>query len=200
MMATPTNLITDMPPQPIRRLSVQEYIDMHRLGILTADDRLQLLEGWLVEKMGKNPPHIRCFDLLFRLLLPIIPPLKWTLHAEAPIRLGRSVPEPDFSIVRGTLADYAHRLATGDDTALVIEISDATLVKDRTYKVQLYAGADIPLYWLINLAERQIECYTDPDPKNLRYGTMQFYGENETLPLVLEGQPIALLKVADMLP
>lgn len=197
-MATPTPVFKDMPPQSIRRLSVQEYLDMHRLGILTEDDHLELLEGWLVEKMSKNPPYLSCSDLLLRSLMRLTPE-QWLLRTESPITLTYSVPEPDFIILRGEVADYVNRLATGEDAALVIEILDSSLANDRGYKLQLYANANIPVYWLINLMDRQIEVYSDPEPASSLYRTAQVFRANETFPLTLDGVEIATIKVKDIL-
>ncbi|MBK8026834.1 MAG: Uma2 family endonuclease [Chloroflexi bacterium] len=116
--------------QQVRLVSVQEFLDMHERGIYTAEDRLELIEGWMVEKMTKKPPHIRSANLLLRPLLPLLSE-EWTLNSETPVVLEGSIPEPDFSILRGPLDDFADRLPTAADVALVIEIADTTLASDR---------------------------------------------------------------------
>lgn len=189
----------EMPPRPARLLTVKEYLDMHRLGILTADDRVELLEGWLVEKMGKNPPHLRCADRLLQLLFSILPE-GYFLRQEAPITFGRSVPEPDFTILRGERDDYAKRLPSASDAAVVMEISDTTLAKDRKYKTELYSRAGIPVFWLVNLNERQIEVYSDPDTATSTYLTTVILGEEEVITLVVDGDEVTLIPVKDILP
>ncbi|MBL8134579.1 MAG: Uma2 family endonuclease [Anaerolineae bacterium] len=187
------------PPASVRRVSVQEFLDMHERGVFTADDRLELLDGWIVEKMTKKPPHIRSSGLLIRLLLPLLPD-GWTVHSESPVVLSSSIPEPDFSILRGSLADYANRLPTAADVALVIEISDATLANDRTTKRRLYAASGIPVYWLVNLTDRQIEVCTSPDQAHALYRQVTIFTPDATLPLVLDGHEVAQLRAADILP
>lgn len=185
--------------QQVRLVSVQEFLDMHERGIYTADDRLELIEGWMVEKMTKKPPHIRSANLLLRLLLPLLSE-EWTLNSETPVVLERSIPEPDFSILRGPLDGFADRLPTAADVALVIEIADTTLASDRAYKRKLYAEAGIPEYWLVNISDRQIEVCTGPDSSTSNYAQIAVFSDEESLPLVLDGQEIARLSAADILP
>lgn len=202
ILASPTSTslpAVELPPYPVRLLTVQEYLEMHRLGIFDDDDNLELLEGWVVKKLGKNPPHIRCSTRLNRLFLTHIP-TEWTVHSEASITLSQSAPEPDFSILRGDMDEYANRLANASDIAVVVEISDTTLAKDRSYKTQLYARAAIPVYWLISLNERQIEVYSDPDPATASYLTTVIFGEKDDITLVLDGDEVALIPVVDILP
>ncbi|MCK6576614.1 MAG: Uma2 family endonuclease [Anaerolineae bacterium] len=187
------------PPASVRRVSVQEFLDMHERGVFTADDRLELLEGWIVEKMTKKPPRLSSADRLLYALLPRLQP-GFLLRQESPVVMERSIPEPDFCILRGTLEDFAARLPTPSDVALVIEISDATLANDRTTKRRLYAAAGIPVYWLVKLTDRQIEVCTSPDPAHALYRQVTIFTPDAALPLVLDGQEIAQLRAADILP
>lgn len=72
--------------------------------------------------------------------------------------LANSEPEPDVAIVRGRLDDFSSRHPGPNDVSLVVEVADKTLVTDR-FKAQLYAGAGIPVYWIVNLSERAIEVF-----------------------------------------
>jgi Uma2 family endonuclease len=143
-------------PIPIHRLSVAQYEAMGRTGILTPDDRVELLEGWLVEKMTKNPPH-RIATREARLALESAVPPSWYVETQEPIVTADSEPEPDVAVIRGRTQDYANRNPPADQTGLVVEIADATVEKDRVLKGRVYARARIPAYWFINLVERHVE-------------------------------------------
>jgi hypothetical protein len=132
-----------IPSEPIWRLSVEQYHQMIQLGILTDDDPVELLEGWLVYKMPKNPPH-RIATKLTRDALAQILPLGWYVDTQEPITLSDSEPEPDVVIVRGVTQDYFDRHPTDQDIALVAEVADSTLERDRTSRKRLYARAGIP--------------------------------------------------------
>ena len=89
----------------IHRLSVAQYEAMGRAGILTPDDRVELLEGWLIEKMTKNPPH-RIATHQARVALAQIVPPGWYVESQEPIVTADSEPEPDVAVIRGTTQDY----------------------------------------------------------------------------------------------
>ena len=77
-------------------------------------------------------------------------------------------PEPDVAIVRGTDDDYKHRRPGPDEVGLLVEVSEATLDRDRNEKLPADAKGRIPIYWIINLVARQVEVYTDPGPDGYR--------------------------------
>src|SRR5262249_42023536 len=144
-----------------RRFTVDEYHRLTELGILTEDDNLELIEGYLVLKMPRNPPHdgtIRCGTKLLAKILPA----GWDLSVQCAITLPDSEPEPDFPIVRPPPDYYRPRPPTVADIGLVIEVADSTLAGDRADKGRIYARAGIECYWIINLVDRQIEVYTSP--------------------------------------
>src|ERR1700746_3232507 len=89
-----------------RRLSGSEYHRLIELGILTEDDNLELLEGYLVHKMSRNPPHDAALQLIQE-TLPRLLPLGWCLRMQSAIPLGGSEPEPDGAIVRGNARSYS---------------------------------------------------------------------------------------------
>jgi Uma2 family endonuclease len=132
-----------VPTEPVWRFSVAQYHQMIRLGILTEDDPVELLEGWIIHKMPKNPPH-RAATKLTRNALEEIVPEGWYVDAQEPITLLDSEPEPDVVVVRGNTRDYLDRHPGSQDLALVVEIADSTLERDRTSKKRLYARAGIP--------------------------------------------------------
>lgn len=190
-----------MPADPVWRLSVDQYHAMIRAGILTDDDPVELLEGWLVPKMPKNPPH-RAATRLARKALEGLVPAGWYVDAQEPITLEDSEPEPDVTIIRGDTRQYLDRHPGAKDLALLVEVSDTTLNRDRGTKKRLYAAATVPVYWIINLEEKQGEIYTDPTGPSAEpdYRQRHDYALAAVVPLVIEGREAGRLAVRDLLP
>ncbi|HEX8203864.1 MAG TPA: Uma2 family endonuclease, partial [Isosphaeraceae bacterium] len=138
----PTAPATRQPPgvpsETIFRLSVEQYHEMARAGILTRDDRVELLEGWLVAKMTKHPPHVIATGLIHDALRGMAP-AGWFVTQEGPVTTLDSEPEPDLALIRGTRRDYRDRHPGPQDVALVVEVADASLPRDRTLKKTIYA-------------------------------------------------------------
>ena len=149
--------------EPIFRLTVDQYHELIRSGKLTDDDPVELLEGILVFKMPKKTPHTTSNGLARRSIEAVIPP-GWHYRSQEPITLDDGEPEPDGAIVRGRIEDYAAAHPVPRDVAVVIEVADTSLERDRGIKLRSYARAGIAVYFIINLIERQIELFTEPDP------------------------------------
>jgi Uma2 family endonuclease len=156
---------------PVRRFSVAEYERIGQAGILSEDDSVELLEGLIVEKMTKHPPHDGMIDLLVQLLQRQLP-WDWYPRAQNVLVTSDSAPEPDVVVVRGQPRDYMQRHPTGDDVALVIEVADSSLVRDRR-KRRIYARAGIGQYWIIDLTANRIEIYAQPDAAAAEYERRQ---------------------------
>jgi Uma2 family endonuclease len=183
------------------RLTVEQYHEMIRAGILTEDDPVELLEGWLISKMPKNPPHRVATRLTTKALERIVP-AGWYVDQQEPITTRTSEPEPDVVVVRGDTRDYLDRHPGPRDLAMVVEVADTTLERDRTLKKRLYAAAEIPLYWIVNLIEQQVEVYTQPtgEAEPADYRDRQDYRLPDSVSLVIEGEEIARVAVSDLLP
>lgn len=192
---------TAIPTLPIWRLSVEQYHEMLRAGILTDGDPVELLEGWLVTKMTKNPSHRMACELVREAVRNILPE-GWHIQGEQPITTADSEPEPDAMVVRGTLRDYPDRHPGPHEVALVIEVADSTLQRDQTDKKRLYARAGIAVYWILNLIRNRIEVYTDPtgSADAPYYRQEHHYAADDTIPVIIEGREIAQLPVKDLLP
>src|SRR5439155_21803197 len=115
-----------VPSEPIWRLSVEQYHEMARAGILTKDDRVELLEGWLVAKMTKHPPHVIATGLIHDALRVIVPD-GWYVSKEDPVTTLDSEPEPDLAVIRGTRRDYRDHHPGPLDVVLVVEVADTSL-------------------------------------------------------------------------
>jgi Uma2 family endonuclease len=197
---------TPPPPAPVPddlvyRLSVEQYHAMIRAGILTEDDPIELLEGVLVAKMSKNPAHSTAKRLLLQALIRTLP-AGWFADEQEPITTNDSEPEPDLAIIRGTPRDYNNRHPGPQDLWVVIEVAEASLRRDRGRKKRLYARAAVPVYWIVNLTDRQVEVYTDPTgpADEPDYRRQQNYGPSDTVPVVVGGAEVGRLTVSDLLP
>jgi hypothetical protein len=116
-----------------RRFSVAEYHKLIEIGILTEDDNLELLEGYLVHRMSRNPPHDAMIQKVMKRLFRILPP-DWDLRVRSAITLTTSEPEPDLAIVRGDENTYLTSHPSPADIGLAIEVADTTLAGDRIDK------------------------------------------------------------------
>ena len=189
------------PSNPIWRMSVGQYERMVETGILTDDDPVELLEGCLVKKMSKKPPHRLATRMAREAITPLLPS-GWYLDSQEPMVTTDSEPEPDVMIVRGAWSQYRTRHPRASEVAVVVEVSDTTLHRDRVLKKRLYARAGVPVYVIINLPERQVELYTEPTGPTDKpdYQTRRDYGPADALPLLLDGREIGLLAVRELLP
>lgn len=184
-----------------RKITPAEYHKMLDAGILIEGEAIELLEGYLVVKMPQNPPHASAVTLL-QSHLPRCLPKNWTLRGQLPIALIESEPDPDASVVRGDVPTYFTRHPAPADFGIVIEISDSSLAFDRRDKGRIYARAGIPVYWIVNVADRQIEVYTDPQPGTTppAYATRTDYLPGQAVPILLDGRASASIPAADLLP
>jgi Uma2 family endonuclease len=179
--------------ETLYRLSVEEY---ERIGEFLDDPRVELIDGLLVAKMTQKPPHVVACELT-REAIATAAPTGWHLREAKPVRLATSEPEPDFSLVRGKARDYAARHPNPADIGLVVEVADSSLAKDRL-RARSYGPSDIPVYWIVNLVDRQVEVYSDPGPKG--YASRVDYAAGTDVPLVIDGATIGRIAVADLLP
>lgn len=189
------------PPIPVSelyRFTVNQYERMGEVGILTEDDRVELIDGYLVIKMGKNPPHVWSVDSieqLFRVLLGTA----WCVRRESPVRIpDLNEPEPDLVVARGTRQTYRTRHPEPRDIGLIAEVSDSTYDRDRGKKWDANAKGGIPVYWIVNLTKRRVEVYTDPGPAG--YALRQDYHAGDVVPVVIDGRQLGQVAVDDILP
>jgi Uma2 family endonuclease len=178
------------------RFTVAKYHELIQSGVFDEDTPVELLEGWLVEKISKNPPHTLSTSLVKRLLE------RWQfseafVNTQDPITLSDSEPEPDVSLIRGSERDYADHHPRVSDVALVVEVADSSLKRDQTWKKRIYANAGIAQYWIVNLHARQLEVYTQPE--NGDYASRETFVESETARVTLEGCGFEFA-VRDLLP
>jgi Uma2 family endonuclease len=151
------------PGEPYK-ITLEKFEEMIRLGLIDESDRVVLLDGLMVTKMGRNERHLSVTRRIFRLVLNRVPS-GWAVLKEDPIKIpigpaGDSRPEPDVTILKGSIRDYDTRIPGPDDVVLVIEVADSTLDADRK-GLGRYAWAGLTA-WIVNLNNETIEIYTRP--------------------------------------
>ncbi len=188
------------PALPMYRFSVAQYQRMVEKGILTENDRVELLEGWIVAKMPHNPPHDGTILMLQTALLALLPS-EWVLRIQSSLVLRDSLPEPDLVVARGPARRYLQAHPRPRDAGLVIEVADASLGDDRVIKGRMYARARVPVYWLVNIPDGRIEVYTQPRAgRSPEYRQRDDYQRSDTIPLILDGRQLGTVSVRDVLP
>lgn len=190
-----------IPPVPVRRFTVEEFLQMFESGLLPDAEHSELLEGWIVTKMVKNPPHEVSLVLTSTELGRVIPQ-GFHVRNQSSTRTSDSVPEPDLSVVRGKPRDYLKRHPGPGDTPLVVEISDTSLRQDRTLKARIYARAKIPVYWIVNVVDACVEVHSDPtgpDPAP-SYRQRSEFRDDAMIPVVIEGVEVGRRAARDLLP
>jgi Uma2 family endonuclease len=148
------------PPFSVRQFTVDEYHKLIDAGFFAENESFELLDGWIVPKMTRKPRHDVCIDLLQEVFGRELP-AGWRPRIQSAITLAKSEPEPDCAIVRGAARDYLDHHPRPGDIALVIEVADDSLRRDRR-KAAIYARDKLPRYWLINLMDRVIEDHSAP--------------------------------------
>ncbi|MGL4419261.1 MAG: Uma2 family endonuclease [Gemmataceae bacterium] len=184
-----------------KRFTLAQYQSMVEKGILTKEDKVELLNGWITNKMTINPRHSYTVRLLTTFLFGQLPPL-YQLQIQQPVQIQdrESQPEPDLCIFRGGLGDYVDSHIPVAAVALIIEVSGSSYPIDSKAKLSLYAAAGIPQYWIVNLAEERFEIYSDPESASARYRQRADFGRGTTVPVVLGGVSLGQLAVDTILP
>ncbi len=186
---------------PHHRWSVAQYQRMVEVGLLTDEDKVELLENDIVLKTPRTPRHdgtTSCITHRFWELLSD----DWSIRCGSSIVLPDSQPEPDLAIVRGDHRSYLTRHPGPADVGLVIEVADTSLFRDQRIKTRIYARAGIPVYWIVNLVDQRVEVYSQPSGPTAvpAYGAFQVYQPGDAVPLVLDGAAVAAVPAADLLP
>jgi len=180
------------------RLTVVQFDKLVDAGVIAEDDRVELIEGLLGTKMGKKPPHVQAGVHGLGLLSRVVPPT-WHVRREDPIVTSAwGKPEPDLAVVRGRDEDYDDRDVTAADVALVVEIADSSLPIDRSDMALVYSSSGIPVYWIVNLVDGQVEVYSDPGPAG--YQSSQVMRPGQDIPVVVDGIEVGRIAATDLLP
>jgi Uma2 family endonuclease len=151
-----------------RPITADEYHRMGEIGILGPDERIELLNGRIIEMPPIGPRHSYVVVGLNARMQRMFRD-RAVIMVRAPIRLDRfSEPQPDVLIVRGPLEQYADRHARPEDTLLVVEVAESTLRYDRGEKLRAYARMGIAEYWIVDIAHERLHAFTEPDGERYR--------------------------------
>jgi Uma2 family endonuclease len=193
---TPASEPEDTGARP-RRWTRADYYRAAELGVFAPDERLELLEGEIIEKMTESVGHVTGIKLSAAACTEAFAGQSIHLSIQHPIALpGDSDPEPDVAVIAGSIRDYESGHPTPAGVLLLIEVSDTTLLLDRRRKAAAYAAAGIREYWILNLRDRRLEVYRDP-AEGVYQAIISLGGTQTISPLAA---PQATIAVADLLP
>jgi Uma2 family endonuclease len=197
---TPTQPMLSSPPTlgffTPRRLTVDEYDRIIASGSLNEPKKIELVDGYMVTKMSKSAEHSFSTKEALKALERLLPP-GWTARKEDPVRIPTyDEPEPDIAIVRGSDADYRHRIPDVGDVGLLLEVTRTNVSADRQ-QGNLYGRAGVPVYWIVNLVDRQIEVCSNPGPTG--YASRNDFVSGQHVPVVIDGVQRGQIAVDDVL-
>ena len=179
----------------MRRWTRDEYERLIAAGMFAHGERVELVDGEILQVTPQGSAHFTAVWLAEDAMRKSFAAGEFHVRGQAPLALkADSEPEPDVAVVRGTARDY--RDAHPATALLVIEVSDTTLDHVGQRKGSLYARAGIQDYWIVNLVDRCVEVYREPDQGFFRY-TQRFLAADCISPLAA---PEARVLVADLLP
>lgn len=177
---------------PRHLFTADEYLAMVEAGVLGGDDHVELLDGEIVDMSPQGNAHSYACERLLRLLVLAYEGSGLAVRAASTSRAGpRSVPEPDAAVVPAAV----FRIPELGGSALVAEIADSSLAIDRHTKRRIYARAEVPCYWIVEIPARQVRVLTRPQGDD--YLGEEIVGETGVLTLPVVGVEIG---VAELLP
>ncbi|MBI4203087.1 MAG: Uma2 family endonuclease [Chloroflexi bacterium] len=162
-----------------RLFSVEEYVKMAEAGILTGDDRVELLEGEIVEMPPIGSPHGGTVGYLHDFFSVRLQGQAIAFSQNSMRLSDLSMPQPDIALVRWQEDYYRRSHATPADVYLLIEVGDSTIAFDRQQKTPMYARAGIPEVWLVDLNAQHVEVYRGPTPQG--YTDVRILGRGSAL-------------------
>jgi Uma2 family endonuclease len=201
-----TAALPELAPAPVMRLgqrepyrfTAEQALKMVDAGIIPEDERVELLEG-IFYRMTRYETHTFIVATIGDLVKPMLPSV-FHLREEKPTRKDDwSLPEPDVAICRGTRRDVWPNIPTLDRLVLIIEVCHTTDRSDRVVKFAMYAAAGVPCYWIVDVDAKAVEVWTDPTADG-RYQSLVTYRMGQSVPVVVDGQPIGEVEVSAIFP
>ena len=148
--------------------TVDEFYKMAEAGIFTEDDRVELLDGEIVEMPPIGSNHASCVDRLTQLLVSRLGG-RAIVRVQNPVRLTEtSEPQPDLALLAPRADFYAEAHPQAPDVFLLIEVAETSADFDRQVKAPLYARAGVREVWLVDLPQRRVEVFREPYPDGYR--------------------------------
>lgn len=172
------------------KLSIDKYEQMIRAGILTENDRVELIRGELIDKMPIGDAHVGVVNRLTRKFAKLLDE-SVTVSVQNPLVLADSEPEPDVALYTRRSAGKARP----GDVHLVIEVADSSLEFDRTVKLPLYAEAGIRELWIVNLIDERLEVYRKPQLEGSYAEPLALESGEAVEPLAFPGLKLAVCEI-----
>lgn len=190
-----------LPKQGVRKFTVREYHKLIDDGFFATDEKFELIEGWIVAKMPRTPPHDVAIAMAQESLLARLPS-QWQIRIQCGITTTDSEPEPDLAVVMAPAVRYIDHHPGPSEIAMTVESSFTSLSFDRADKARVYAMAGIPVYWILNVVDHQVEVYTEPSgvDANPGYRVQEIFSGDDVVPLFIAGNKIADIPVRELLP
>jgi Uma2 family endonuclease len=182
--------------EKLRLWTVEEYHRIADMGILAADERIELIEGKIIRMSPKGTAHSSSIGRTDYLLKAGLGNRAWVI-VQNPVKINeRSEPEPDIAVVRLDPLDYADHHPTPAEIHLIIEIADSSLKFDCETKANLYALAGISDYWVIDVINREVRVFRLPS--QVGYRSQVTFNQHQTI--TPKDFPDLQLRIIDMLP
>ncbi|MCL4370495.1 MAG: Uma2 family endonuclease [Chloroflexi bacterium] len=179
-----------------RRFTAEEYHWMARVGILGEDDRVELVDGEIVEMTPIGHRHAACVNRLAELFSQTLGNTA-IVSVQNPVRLGQySEPQPDLALLRRKPDFYASGHPTPEDVFLIVEVAGSSIEPDRRVKIPLYARSGVLEAWLVELDQETLTMYRDPAPDG--YHTVRVVRRGEQV--APAAFPSHSLAISDILP
>ena len=159
--------VLEPPATPARRrFDVDAYYRMAETGILSPEDRVELLDGEIIEMAPIGAPHGGKVDRLNSLVAGLVADGRVIARVQGPLRLDRrNEPQPDLMLLRPRGDFYESSHPTAADVLLLVEVADSSLAWDRGPKLDLYARHGVPEVWIVDLVGRVVEVCRKPGPQ-----------------------------------
>jgi len=152
-----------MQTETTRKLfTVEEFYKMADAGIFTEDDRVELIDGEIIEMSPLGVRHAGCLIAATHVFTAVFGG-RAVVSVQGPLRLSNyTEPEPDIVLLKPRKDFYRGKRAKAEDALLVLEVADTTLCYDRELKLPRYAAAGLPEVWIENLQDDQLLVYRNP--------------------------------------
>lgn len=190
--------------------SVEQYHRLTETGVLLEGSPVELIDGVIVRKdrrdqegslMNHGPNHAYVMSQLLQLLIPQIAADKFHVRCQLPVTLNDNTePEPDLAIIQGTNENFIDHHPGPADLVAVMEVAYSSARFDRTTKQRIYASANIPVYWIVNLTDNRLEALSDPDPASGVYQSETVFHAGDVAELPLNTEAAVSVPLSNLLP
>ena len=164
-----------------RRFSVKELYLMDKAGVFCENDRVELVDGEIIEMAPIGSYHNSCVTTLTHIFVRAVPE-GVRVRVQGAVQMDeRTMYQPDLAILRPRHDDYFESNPTPEDVLLIIEVSDSTTAYDRNVKIPKYAQAGVPEVWQVNLPHGFIDIFVDPDPETGTYRSVMRHSRGQRI-------------------